>query len=144
MFLLSCLETDAQFSSVRKKKIIASGIVQIDSLSIVPGTFSATGIDTSYYLLDFVNATIIWKGKITFDSVDITYRVFPFKLNAVAQRFSFDSIRNNFIAMPSVQGASANRGNALFNFGKLNYGGSFGRSLSFGNTQDAVFNTRFK
>src|SRR6266496_812970 len=91
---------------MRKKKIITSGIVQIDSLSIVPGTFSAEGVDTSHFSIDFVNATLAWKRKIAFDSINVTYRVFPFKLNAVAQRFSFDSIRNNFVAMPSVQAAS--------------------------------------
>jgi len=141
--LLSCLKTNAQFSSVRKKKIATSGVVQFDSLSIVPQSFSASGIDTSFYFLDYVNASLYWKKKLSVDSINITYRVFPFKLNAVAQRFSFDSIRNNFVAMPSaVQSTSANE-NALFNFGKLNYGGSFGRSLSFGNSQDAVFNSQF-
>jgi hypothetical protein len=109
----------------------------------VPGTFSATRVDTSYFSVDFVNSVVVWKRKPGFDSIDIIYRIFPFKLNAVAQRFSFDSIRNNFVAMPSDEAISANNENALFNFGKLNYSGSFGRSLSFGNTQDAVFNSQF-
>ncbi len=32
--------------------------------------------------------------------------------------------------------------NQLFNLGKINYSGSFGRSLSIGNNQDAVFNSQ--
>ena len=48
---------DAQTSSLRKKKIATHGFVQFDSLSIVPATFSADGIDSSFYFLDIVNAT---------------------------------------------------------------------------------------
>lgn len=139
---LCCLKTNAQLSSLRKKRITASGVVQLDSLSIVPQSFSAKNIDTSFYSLDLINASLIWKRKPNADSVDITYRVFPFKLNAVSQRFSYDSVRNNFIAMPS-EITNATNENTLFNFGKLNYNGSFGRSISFGNTQDAVFNSQF-
>ena len=62
-------------------------------------------------------------------------------MNRVVQRYQYDSVRNNFIAMPS--GGKEQKKNNIFNFGKLNYGGSFGRSLSFGNSQDAVFNSQF-
>ncbi|CAN5402145.1 hypothetical protein BH10BAC2_BH10BAC2_45980 [soil metagenome] len=135
---------DAQTSSQRKKKIATQGAVQLDSLSIVPATLYATGIDTSYYNIDLTNAILTWKKKPSVDSVQITYRVFPFKLNQVVKRYSFDSVRNNFIAASQYNGNSkAANENALFNFGKINYGGSFGRSLSFGNNQDAVLNSQF-
>jgi hypothetical protein len=142
--MLLYFHADAQTSSLRKKKIAAQGLVQLDSLSIVPATFYAQGIDSSYYLLDVINATLTWKKKPVSDSVQITYRVFPFKLNQAVKRYSFDSIRNNFIAAPqnNFKPKSTNE-NALFNFGKVNYGGSFGRSISFGNNQDAVLNSQF-
>jgi hypothetical protein len=89
---------DAQTSSLRKKKIATHGFVQLDSLSIVPATFSADGIDSSFYFIDIVNATLTWNKKTDADSVLISYRVFPLKLNKVVHRYSFDSIRNNFIA----------------------------------------------
>jgi hypothetical protein len=140
---LSYHNADAQTSSLRKKKIATQGLVQLDSLSIVPATFYA-GIDSSYYYIDLINATLAWRKKPATDSIEITYRVFPFKLNQVVKRYSFDSIRNNFIAAPQYNASlkSANE-NALFNFGKVNYGGSFGRSISFGNNQDAVLNSQF-
>ncbi|HRH51230.1 MAG TPA: hypothetical protein PLP23_20935 [Panacibacter sp.] len=131
-------------SSLKKKKIAASGIIQLDSLSIVPATVQIAGIDSSYYSVDLINGIFSWKKKPLADSIFITYRVFPFKLNAIAQRFSYDSIRNNFIATPTYTSKqNTNSENNLFNFGKLNYNGSFGRSLSFGNSQDAVFNSQF-
>ncbi|WP_225975533.1 hypothetical protein [Panacibacter ginsenosidivorans] len=141
---MSYHNANAQTSSLRKKKIATQGLVQLDSLSIVPATFYAAGIDSSYYYIDLINATLAWRKKPTIDSVEISYRVFPFKLNQVVKRYSFDSIRNNFIAAPQYDASlkSANE-NALFNFGKVNYGGSFGRSISFGNNQDAVLNSQF-
>ncbi len=140
----SCLTAEAQVSSIRKKKIATFGFIQLDSLSIVPGTLYMSAVDTAYFSVDIINATLIWRKQLTADSTEITYRVFPFKLNAVAQRFSYDSIRNNFIAAPDyVNKQNAANENNLFNFGKLNYNGSFGRSLSFGNSQDAVFNSQF-
>lgn len=141
---MSYYNADAQTSSQRKKKIATHGTVQVDSLSIVPATFYATGIDTSYYSINLVNAILTWKKKPWADSVQITYRVFPFKLSQVVKRYSFDSVRNNFIAASQYNASSKTAGeNALFNFGKINYGGSFGRSLSFGNNQDAVLNSQF-
>jgi hypothetical protein len=56
--------------------------------------------------------------------------------------FSFDSIRNNFIAQSEILKKNTTP-EPLFNFGNLNYSGSFGRSISFGNNQDGVFNSQF-
>ena len=134
------MPVSAQLSNLRTKKIAATNLIKIDSLSIVPNTFFIAGYDTSYYTLDWLNATLQFKKKLPVDSVQISYRVFNQKLNAVAQRYRYDSIKNNFIAIAPSQKKNADE--SFLNFGKLNYSGSFGRSLSIGNTQDAVFNSQ--
>lgn len=141
LLLFTASRSVAQFSNIRKKKIAASGSIQLDSLSIVPGTFLIHA-DSSLFNLDYINAVIKWNKSLP-DSFEVEYRVFPFRMNRVAQHYKYDSVRNNFIAMPSGTGKDNNPDNNIFNFGKLNYGGSFGRSLSFGNSQDAVFNSQF-
>lgn len=132
----------AQVSNLRKKKVVTTGMVKLDSLSIVPGTFLIPGTDTSYYTIDVVNSLLFWKQQLHADSLTVLYRVFPMKLNAVASRYRYDSVRNNFMAEPAYA-RQASTQPPLFNFGKLDYNGSFGRSLSFGNSQDAVFNSQF-
>ena len=114
-------------------------------MSIVPKTIFVRGYDTSYYSTDEINATIAWKKKPVTDSVNIIYRVFPYRFNAIARRYSFDSVMNNFIADKKHfnNGYRQPSTASLFDFGTMNYNGSFGRSLSFGNSQDAVFNSQF-
>ncbi len=122
-----------KFIPVRSVKLI------FDSLSIIPNTFVMVGISEQHYLLDFVNAGISWRQKPNLDSVYISYRTFPYKLNSVVKRLNYDSIRDNFIIQPSVYAASNKQGNDnFFNFGNLTYNGSFGRAIAFGNSQDAV------
>ncbi|HVX50434.1 MAG TPA: hypothetical protein VHB48_09755 [Chitinophagaceae bacterium] len=132
----------AQTPSSRSKKIPTTGVVQLDTLSIVKESFYIPGVDTALYRLDFVNAELFWKKNTLQDSITVKYRVFPFRLNARAHRYLYDSIKNNFIAAPSYTSRQNTANNSLLNFGKLNYNGSFGRSLSFGNNQDAVFNSQ--
>ena len=142
LFILGCtLPSFAQQSNLRKKTISAKGIVALDSVSIVPQSIIIKNIDTSFFVFDFINATLTWIKDAGQDSVVIQYRVFPSRLNSVAHRFSFDSIRNNFIVDKKRETAKKNE-MPLFNFGNLTYNGSFGRSLSIGNTQDAVFNSQ--
>ncbi|MEP6513298.1 MAG: hypothetical protein ABJA79_05485, partial [Parafilimonas sp.] len=142
-FSISSLQAAAQQSNLRKKIISTTGTTQIDSLSIVPNTLIIPGIDTSYYTTDFINATITWKNKPASDSAEIIYRVFSLRLNAIVTRYKYDSIKNNFIVAPEyTKPQSTGNDNAFLNFGKLTYNGSFGRSLSFGNNQDAVFNSQ--
>jgi hypothetical protein len=130
------------FSNLRRKKMAASDTVRIDSLSIIPKTFSAEGISDTAYYLNLTDAYLTWRSKPLQDSVEITYRVFPYKLNAVTQRLNFDSVSYKFYQKPfqfSDNGNAVAKG--LFDFGNLNYNGSLGRGISFGNSQDAVLNS---
>ncbi len=121
----------------------ASSSVTIDSLSIVPRTFFIKRYDTSYYNLDEINAILTLKKPLQTDSIEIFYRVFPYRLNAVTSRFTYDSVMNNFIAQRKVLNTRQATTNSLFDFGTMNYNGSFGRALSFGNSQDVVVNSQF-
>jgi hypothetical protein len=127
-------------SNLRRKFIpVRQGKVQIDSVSIVPKTFLIPGIPESAYELDYLNANLSWKQKPNLDSVLVTYRVFPYKLNAVVKRLDYDSIANNFLIRPTLYNRGYPQGNDnFFNFGNITYNGSFGRALTFGNSQDAV------
>ena len=141
MVVLSARSQPYQLSNLRTQIINPKKTLQFDTLSIVPNTFFIRGYDTSYFQLDPVNATLSWKKEIAADSVAIFYRVFPYRFNAPVARYRFDSIVNNFIALPSY--APRQVPGALFDFGTMNYNGSFGRSLSFGNSQDVVVNSQF-
>lgn len=133
-------------SNLHRRKIATKGEITLDRNSIVPHTFYIPGIDSSYYHLDEVNSMLQWRRNIVLDSVDVVYRTFPMRWNAVTQRFSYDSIVNISISSSRATGnksLAAGSDGGLFNFGKIDYNGSFGRSMSFGNSQDAVFNSQF-
>ncbi len=130
------------YSNFRKKNISAKADqLPFDTLSVVPNTFIIAGIPSHQYLIDYVNAAITWKVQPASDSVLITYRTFPYKLNSIAKRFNYDSIRFNFDKEPFVFKLNKTQKNKVFDFGDINYNGSFGRGISFGNNQDAVVNS---
>ena len=132
-------------SNLRSKIIAVQVSQRLDSFSIVPRTFFIKEVDTTYYHIDLINAVLSWKKQPPMDSVHIMYRVFPYRLNATARRYTYDSIVNNFKAAPFVFNRNGNPGNVagLFDFGTMNYNGSFARALSFGNNQDVVVNSQF-
>jgi hypothetical protein len=127
-------------SNLRQKWVTTkTDTVRLDSLSIVPGTLSVLGVDTSAFELDAVNALLTWKQKPPLDSVWMRFRVFPARLNAVSSRFNYDSISNYFLVKPAEVAGEGALAENFFNFGNINYSGSFGRGIAFGNSQDAVF-----
>ena len=83
----------------------------------------------------------MWKGNNLPDCVLIIYRVFPFKLNSVTRHFNYDSIRFNFSTEKPYVFNSNHFQNKIIDFGNINYNGSLGRGISFGNNQDAVVNS---
>ena len=52
---------------------------------------------------------------------------------------NYDSVMSNFIGKPFTPNYGTDpRNESFFNFGNITYNGSFGRGISFGNSQDAV------
>lgn len=132
--------TASSLSNLYRKHIpVRQGTLRIDSASLVPGAFAIAGIPDSTYTLDWVNAALSWKHPPNLDSVVVLYRAFPYRLNTQARRFNYDSIENYFLVSPYAFRPGSRQGDAdFFNFGNITYNGSFGRSISFGNSQDAV------
>ena len=130
-------------SNLKSKQILANTIIQFEQNIVVPNSVKIKGIDTSFYQINYAKATIFWKKKVQLDSVNIQYRVFAIDLNKTYTRFNYDSIKNNFIAsQPTIFSKSLQTDESFLNFGNINYSGSFGRNLSFGNNQNAVFNSQ--
>ncbi|HXS57332.1 MAG TPA: hypothetical protein VN726_14475 [Hanamia sp.] len=135
-------QNPASLSNLRSKKIATHPkTISLDSNSIVPNTVALLGISESAYTLDFVNARITWRSANLPDSVYITYRVFPYKLNSVTRHFNYDSIRYNFALEKPFVFNNNQFQNKIIDFGNISYNGSFGRGISFGNNQDAVVNS---
>ncbi len=132
-----------KISNLRNKKLAVQYPIQkLDSSSIAPGTLSVLNVPTRMFTIDEINASIRWNELPAFDSIQVNYRVFPFKINAVARRFDYEDVRYRFTAEnPFTVTNSAKQNNPLLNFGTLQTDGSFGRAISFGNNQDAVVNS---
>src|SRR5690606_11812296 len=67
----------------------------------------------------------------------VRYRTFPLALSAVSHNLKFDGVMDFFLGKRYVPGFGS-PSDRFFNFGDINYNGSFGRGISFGNAQDAV------
>ena len=132
----------ASLSNLHRKFIpVKGGSIPIDSVSLVPGAFFPKDVSDTDYIIDWVNGALTWKhpppGR---DSILVVYRSLPYRLNAPARRFNYDSIESHFLAHPYVfnGGSRGTASDNFFNFGNITYNGSFGRSITFGNSQDAV------
>jgi len=134
---------EKRLSNLRQKVLPISDTMLLDTTSIIPRTFSITDVPDSTYRLDFVKGVLYWNQKPSLDSISISYRVFPFKLNPVAQRLSYDSVSKIPFIMPLTYESNDKFGSSkgMFDFGNLNTTGSFGRQIAFGNSQDAVVNS---
>jgi hypothetical protein len=133
--------TGQPVSNLRKRVISTqSTSVQLDTLSLLPGSVYIPGISSEWYTVDDINATLYWKQKPPADSIVIQYRVFSTRLNAVTRHISYDSVINYFVdRKPYTFNETAfGQTDRFFDFGNLNYSGSFGRGIAFGNSQDAV------
>ncbi len=148
--LLLAAESRAQFpvpdlSNLRQKKLrVQTDSLQLDTASIVPGSVSISHHTAQEYEINYVTTWFRWKQLPVADSFIISYRVFPFRLDAWVQHLNYDSVRNAFYVKPFVFRPGAQGPvKGVFDFGTLRAEGSFGRQIGFGNSQDAVLNSNF-
>ena len=130
-----------QLSNFRKKTLpILGDTLYIDSASIVPNSINITGVPPNDYRVLYHQSKLIWIRKPNTDYVLLNYRVFSFSTHQSVNRMSFDSVFYRFGKIPTKVFAD-NYNTKPIDFGKLNSSGSIGRSLSFGNRQDAILNS---
>jgi hypothetical protein len=142
MILFISLTASSQpLSNLRQKTFSTAGqSIRLDSFSLVPNSVKISNVERSDYTIDHPAAMLFWIRKPSQQTVSIEYRVFPFSLTAATRRMSFDSIFYRF-NIPGSQLTGKKGSDRPIDFGKINSNGSLGRSLSFGNRQDAVFNS---
>ena len=118
--------------------------LQLDSLSIIPLSIRVEGVDTAAFSIDYANSVLRWKQRPTMDSVRIDYKVFPINFSKRYYHKNVRLIEQSFAATPFYYDAiQANTNGVFIDFGNVDYTGSFGRALSFGNNQDVVLNSQF-
>ncbi len=130
-------------SNMRAKTISTAGdSVVIDSLSIAASSFFIQDISDSAYQFFPYAALLVWKQKPKTDSVRVRYRVLPLSFTKTYFHKTGSAIDSNvvsYIFRPEdeygIQGFADNS--------KLDYNGSYGRSISLGNNQDVVLNSAF-
>jgi len=122
----------------------------LDSLLIVPGTVLVSCIDNQStikadsYEIDFPQSVLKWNTAPACDSVRVSYRHFPEIFNqayskkdqALLYAYLREPMQPLFYEAPKEP-------YDIFDFGSLDYNGSFSRGISFGNTQDLVVNSQF-
>lgn len=132
----------------------AKDTVQLDSLSIIPGTFllqtpSGDTVAENLYYFAFINAQLIWNRKalnqlgVIRDTVyKADFRVFPSRLNKALAHKTIDNVTpiNKGYTNPfQIRGDQTRED--IFKFDGLQKSGAISRGISFGNNQDVVVNS---
>jgi hypothetical protein len=115
--------------------------VKLDTLSVVPGSFSIPGIAAGDYQLDETSAILVWKRRPKADSVQVRYRVFGFSFARDYYHKDIRQLYHSYMITPYIYKGGEASASRFIDFGSLNYNGSFGRGISFGNNQDVVVNS---
>lgn len=146
LLMLASAQVAAQSTSNRRfaTRQVDSTVIVLDSLSIMPGTLSLTGLDTADYFIDYPTATLHLKdpskigGTITY-----TYRSMLRDLTRPVTHKPTDLILPHFVDDPTqrhLAPITVSTTNTLFD-SDLQGNGSISRSISVGNNQDFVLNS---
>lgn len=132
-----------EWSNWRNRTLaVRADSVRLDTLSIAPGSFSVTGVADSNYVLNPYTAMLRWKVRPAGDSVRVRYRVLPFSFGR--QYYHKDrKLIDSQIAFIYEPGSGMSGSSSFVDFSPLEYTGSYGRSISVGNNQDAALQSHF-
>ena len=160
---LFCIGGYAQYTDNKHIKLIyiKSDTIQLDTLSLVPGSvsFSANnGIipDSSFYKINYAEGVLILnrkkidasvlhpsnKGLSAGDSIKITYKTFPYLFSSEVKHKDLSRIKPDLFGNANPFNYTVESKNEdIFKMEGLNKSGSISRGISFGNNQDMVVNS---
>ncbi len=145
----------SQYQSNRHSKIlfIKSDTNRLDSLSLIPGSITLTNnkaepIDTAYYKIDYGNGLLIVnrkklaKNNIILDSIQTTYKTFPYLFSSETKHKDFNRVKPDIYGRYNPFSYNAEvQDNDIFKMNGLDKSGSISRGISFGNNQDMTVNS---
>lgn len=148
-----CLTCYSQYTGNRHARILVlkSDTIQLDTLSIVPGSVSVsssdgTPFDTSAFKIDYVKGKLIIDRKklpeLASDSLSFSYKTFPYLFSAETKHKDIQRLRTDVNGRKDpFRYDIENKNEDLFKMEGLNKSGSISRGIAFGNTQDVVVNS---
>lgn len=143
LICVCCVQVRAQLPSNSRcsTRIIDSVVCRIDTLPIIPETFTLSGLDPSEYHVDFVTSTLVlYDENLVGRLVTCSYRVFSFDFSQSIKHKSTDLILPRLIHDPDSRqliSISPMPSNTIFD-SQLQGTGSVSRSVSVGNNQNFV------
>lgn len=139
--------TFAQAQEINKRCLWFSDFgqpVQVDSLSIMPGSLEVQSVDSSLYTVkhDLTSGSVIITAPPEADSVLVCYTVFPFSFHRRYYNRSLEVYDSNaWFKDPVKEEDLLFQREELFAVEGLNKSGSISRGVSFGNNQDVFVNS---
>jgi len=158
LFLLLVFEgadVFAQYTgnSHSKQLVITGDTLQLDSLSLIPGSISLTTVggiilDTSFYKINYAEGLLILNRKklaennIRIDSLKTSYKTFPYLFSAETKHKDVSRIKADLFGNTNPFSYDIeSKNDDIFKMEGLNKTGSISRGISFGNNQDVVVNS---
>jgi hypothetical protein len=147
-FLLPVILFAQQGNNFRNKLFSPADTIYLDSLSIIPNSeiikyANGSIANKNSYTIDYAKSLLLFI-EMPPDSIEISYRIFPYNFNKVYQNKSDSLIRpdakgsfNPFLFSGSELAA---KNESLFSEG-LNKSGSISRGFTVGNNQDLAVNS---
>jgi len=155
LILWGCNSSYAQVAgTVRTKQLsVLNDTIQLDSLSIVPGSVTlATNdgklLDTTFYKIKYAEGKIIFNRKkltennLTGSNIISSYKTFPYLFSEVTKHKDISRIKPDLFG--NVNPFSYNiesKSDDIFKMDGLNKSGSISRGFTVGNNQDMVVNS---
>jgi hypothetical protein len=140
-------------SSNQRNRVVypTNDTIQIDSLSIVPGSERIQSYAKGLLLspqqcpvsVDYWNSRLILLRQPLPDSIIIEYSVFPLLLSETYFNKDPENLRQADLDLTPYETKVTGSYDPFSELNDLNYNGSLVRGLSFGNNQDVVLNSSF-
>lgn len=129
--------------NVQKTLELTTDTTVLDTHSIIPETFSLSGLDSNQYTVDFARAELIVGPSVKLPTqVDVSFRAFPFNFSKPYQHKSEDLIvARQRVYNPFRSTAADREQEDILNLGDIEKRGSISRGITVGNNQNLGVNS---